>query len=258
MHVRGSANTETEQKAVTGMKQFKIEAEGDLEEREDGFTDSQMKVQITGSGPGTTLTGNGEIILADKKTYYKIDEMPPIIANVEQMIGKWITASESTSEKSNFRANLLSTLGSSKEIFKDVKYIGREKVGADNTSKYSAILSPEGYSSFIEQLAAASGRILASDAKTQLQKNIETLSSTPVLVWIDSREYLRKILIVSKNIQTGAVTTVDLEFSNFGKPVKISSPPNPLPIVSKTIPSVSPSPTINLSPSPAASPSPTK
>lgn len=217
MHVKMVADTK-----MSG--EYKVEAEGDLKSRGDGFTDAQIKVKITSAGEGIALTSKSEIVLADKKTYYKINEMPPVLANAEQVIGKWIAVSESTAEKDDFRSKLLASLNSSSEIFGEVKKLGREKIGVDSTTKYSANLSPEGYSSFLEQLASVSGQTMPSEVKEQLRKNIENLNAAPVSVWIDNHGYLRKFVLVSENPQTSATTTIDAEFSDFGKNVNIEQP----------------------------------
>ncbi len=205
-----------------GLNELRVNTDGDFEKNKDGSLNFASAVEASGIGEGTTISGKGEVRLIDKKLYYRINEMPPIIPDAEKIVGVWLPGGEGLSVLPNdVRANVSKAV-KNQQVFQEVKKVGTESVNGASTSHIQARLSPEGYAAFAEEIAKQSGKNLPI-SKEQVQKNIESLGAIPFDAWIDRSGFFKRIKVTMTNPTTKNVTEVTLDFEK-GNKAKIEAP----------------------------------
>ena len=172
------------------------------------------------------------------KTFYRIDELPPIFSDAEKITGKWIAGSSNmTILSEKMRSSILKSFQDQK-IFSEVSKLGNEKINGVSTTHFQAKLSSAGYSSFLAELVTEiSGDVSVS--KEQIEKNVSQLNGLVIDIWVDSANNLRKLKIVSKNAQDGSTTDISIYFSKFEGKLKIEEPQGALQL---TLPTATASP----------------
>ena len=221
-HLQATVDIKPAVSPAATLQEIKVVTDGDYQKGKDGAFEIATAVDAEGKGPGTTLSGKGELRLVGGKLFYKLDELPPVIPGATEIVGKWLPGSQNVNVlPDNLRQGIVKSFAE-QQLFTDVKIVGGEKVNKYNTTHLHAKISPSGYASFMGEVTKALGAAPISAA--DLQKVGESFGTVPFDVWVDSGNNLRKVSVAYTNQQTKAVTTVEALFSPFVGSLKIEAP----------------------------------
>lgn len=212
-HLQANVDIKTDPSASAVLSEFKVGTDGNFQKGNNGQLEIESSVTAEGLMTGASVIGRGAIKLVDGKLFYKVDEIPATLANIDAIRGKWLSGTTNISFlPDSVRANLIKVM-QKPQLFSSIKQIGREKVGTVSTTHFQTVFSASGYASFVEEFSKLSGG--ASAGKDSLEAGVKALNNVPFDLWLDSGNNLRKVAISYINPQNKAKVSIELMFSNF-------------------------------------------
>jgi hypothetical protein len=237
-HIKSEISLQLGENSQATFQEVKVATDGDFQKGKDGALELATTLDILGQTTGASLSGKGEIRLVGGKIFYRIDELPPIYPDAQKIIGRWIGGASNVNIISDVLRGSIAKALQEQKIFSEANRVGSEKINGVGTTHIRVKLSSVGYAAFLAELTKQSGDSTPIN-KEQIEKNISQLEGSPLDIWVDSSDNLRKISVVNTNTGNGNVTNVSIYFSKLEGKLKIEAPQD---VLQATVPVASSSP----------------
>lgn len=235
-----------------GKQKMYLEMEGYSDNTDENNLRSKFKIDIGLDVGGTTSNIAGEVVTLGKNFYFKINELPIMLAmfiDTSSIKNKWVKYTINTKALEKFGSEDEEDMVKIKEILEqDADKVivlkndyGLEKLGENKTYHYQLGLDKQAILNIIERIKSVSKNKAEieksmAEMKEEDWQNFDRFVQNFVLdIWIDKKEYfIRKIEVPFDNIgkdKDGNQTlggTMTMTFDNFDQIIEIESPKDPV------------------------------